>query len=180
MTSNIKITIKQEKPIVNIISKTNNPVIRVENNGKPGIKGDSAFVIAVNNGFVGTEIEWLESLKSNYKTYICGEVGGIGGHRAVYLLDNDIIKYCTNTDFNIAKKLIGITTQASNYLDNQIVQKYGEITDNSFNFDLDLPIYLGENGLITQVYPVNTCIILGFPLSLNKMYINIQQPIILS
>ena len=86
----------------------------------------------------------------------------------------------SNTDFNIAKKLIGITTQASTYLNSQTVQKSGEITDSSFNFDLNLPIYLGENGLITQVLPLNTCIILGFPLSFNKMYINIQQPIILS
>ena len=33
-------------------------------NGADGIDGDSAYDIAVNNGFVGTEIEWLESLKS--------------------------------------------------------------------------------------------------------------------
>jgi hypothetical protein len=39
--------------------------------GLPGTPGDSAYTVAVNNGFVGTEEEWLESLK--------GEDGGDGG-----------------------------------------------------------------------------------------------------
>ena len=33
------------------------------NDGDPGEDGDSAYIIAVNNGFVGTETDWLESLK---------------------------------------------------------------------------------------------------------------------
>ena len=31
-----------------------------------GSDGDSAYTIAVSEGFVGTEAEWLESLKANY------------------------------------------------------------------------------------------------------------------
>jgi hypothetical protein len=31
----------------------------------PGPKGDSAYEVALNNGFVGTELEWLETLKAN-------------------------------------------------------------------------------------------------------------------
>lgn len=31
--------------------------------GAPGADGDSAYTIAVNNGFIGTEEQWLESLK---------------------------------------------------------------------------------------------------------------------
>ncbi len=31
--------------------------------GKDGINGKSAYQIAVDNGYVGTELEWLESLK---------------------------------------------------------------------------------------------------------------------
>lgn len=33
--------------------------------GDPGENGDSAYVVAVKNGFVGTEKEWLESLKGD-------------------------------------------------------------------------------------------------------------------
>jgi hypothetical protein len=31
--------------------------------GDPGINGESAYQVAVRNGFVGTESEWLNSLK---------------------------------------------------------------------------------------------------------------------
>lgn len=44
--------------------------------GLPGLDGDSAYDIAVDNGFVGTEVEWLASLKGER-----GEAGtpGIDG-----------------------------------------------------------------------------------------------------
>ena len=35
--------------------------------GKPGERGESAYEIAVRNGFKGTESQWLESLKSELK-----------------------------------------------------------------------------------------------------------------
>lgn len=35
-------------------------------NGSKGSSGDSAYVVATNNGFEGTEEEWLESLKLGY------------------------------------------------------------------------------------------------------------------
>lgn len=31
---------------------------------EPGINGSSAYELAVANGFVGSEVDWLESLKS--------------------------------------------------------------------------------------------------------------------
>lgn len=157
----IKITLKQEKPIITL--KQEKPIITIKNNGSPGLKGDKG-----DSGVM--------------QEFICGEINGIGGHRVVYL-DNEynLIKYASNTNLNSIKKIVGITTQASTYLNNQNVQTLGEITDTSFNFtDLDSPIYLGNDGLLTQNYPDGTCIILGFPLSLNKMYIKIQQLIILS
>lgn len=40
-----------------------------------GIKGDSAYEIAIQNGFEGTETEWLESLKGEKGN--TGDVGGI-------------------------------------------------------------------------------------------------------
>lgn len=33
--------------------------------GAPGPQGDSAYQIAVKNGFMGTELEWLQTLKGN-------------------------------------------------------------------------------------------------------------------
>ena len=148
----IKITLKKEKP-----------VITIKNNGLSGPKGDKG-----------------ESGK--IETFICGENVGIGGHRVVYLDNaNRLIKYASNDNLNSVKKIVGITTQASTFENEQNVITSGELSDPSFNFtNINEPIYLGTNGLITQNYPSGTCIILGFALSLNKMYVNIQQLIILS
>lgn len=33
--------------------------------GVDGLAGDSAYIVAVKNGFSGTQTEWLQSLKSN-------------------------------------------------------------------------------------------------------------------
>lgn len=148
----IKITLKKEKP-----------VITIKNNGLSGPKGEKG-----DSGKI--------------ETFICGETGGIGGHRVVYLDNaNRLIKYASNDNLNSVKKIVGITTQASTFENEQNVITSGELSDPSFNFtNINEPIYLGTNGLITQNYPSCTCIILGFALSLNKMYVNIQQLIILS
>lgn len=47
--------------------------------GAVGAVGKSAYDIAVDNGFEGTEAEWLESLKADteeIKVYIDNQIGG--------------------------------------------------------------------------------------------------------
>jgi hypothetical protein len=51
-------------PIINIEETILEYTIFVEDLKIPGSKGDSAYVIALNNGFLGTELEWLNSLKA--------------------------------------------------------------------------------------------------------------------
>lgn len=50
-------------------------ILVVEESGKPGDPGKSAYQIAVDHGFVGTEEEWLESLE--------GDPGPAGGGAAM-------------------------------------------------------------------------------------------------
>ncbi len=44
---------------------TSYPVIEILEITERGLDGKSAYQIAVNNGFVGTELEWLSSLQGN-------------------------------------------------------------------------------------------------------------------
>ena len=57
-----------------------------------GIYGKSAYEIAVENGFQGTETEWLESLK--------GETPDLSGYYSnqnlIALTSEEIIKICQN------------------------------------------------------------------------------------
>lgn len=59
----------------NVIEITPQPTTIIEINSSPvPIKGDqgeqglSAYAVAVENGFVGTELEWLESLKIQWNS----------------------------------------------------------------------------------------------------------------
>lgn len=56
-----------------------------------GVAGKSAYEIAVQNGFKGTEVEWLESLK--------GEVPDLSlfysEQNLISLTSEEIIKICT-------------------------------------------------------------------------------------
>lgn len=45
-----------------IIQNRTVPVIKLEPQGLPGMRGKSAYQVAVDNGFVGTESQWLASL----------------------------------------------------------------------------------------------------------------------
>lgn len=52
-----------------VVKETDNKIVEVISTGKQGISGKSAYTIAIENGFNGTEEEWLSSLKGNPFTY---------------------------------------------------------------------------------------------------------------
>ena len=52
-----------------LVKEINNKIVEVISKGKQGIPGKSAYIIAVENGFEGTEEEWLSSLKGEAFTY---------------------------------------------------------------------------------------------------------------
>lgn len=52
-----------------VVKEIDNKIIEVISTGKQGISGKSAYTIAIENGFKGTEKEWLLSLKGSPFTY---------------------------------------------------------------------------------------------------------------
>ncbi len=67
-------------------------------NSQAGIKGESAYDIAVKNGFVGTEKEWLKSLKG--ETPYIGENGNwfVGTLDTGVAATPDLDKYYSEAD----------------------------------------------------------------------------------
>ena len=82
--------------------------------GADGINGKSAFEIAVENGFVGTEAEWLESLK--------GKDGAVGpqGEQGPPGKDGvtpDMSEYPTKADYeDLQRKLQSLQDSAMDYI----------------------------------------------------------------
>ena len=78
-----------------------------ELSGGSGTAGKSAYEIAVDNGFVGTETEWLESLKGEQ-----GEAGRSITRIATDENNNVIVTFSDNSTQNIGQLNIDVDVQA--------------------------------------------------------------------
>lgn len=108
----------------------------------------------------------------------------LGGHRIVMLNNLGKVEYAFNDDVAHLDRIIGMTTGAASLNAVANVLNIGELSEPSWDWLLNLPIYLGVNGLMTQVEPVFPgsifSVIVGFPITANTIFINIGFPIILN
>lgn len=97
----------------------------------------------------------------------------ISGHRFVCAGLNGNVRYASNADETCINTVLGITIGAALAGDPLNLLRNGEIDEPSWNWLLDLPIYLGLNGFITQTPPTSPSkfsLIVGFPLSATKVF----------
>jgi hypothetical protein len=103
----------------------------------------------------------------------------MSGHRMVFINENEEAEYVSSANPFHANKVIGMTTGA--VISGLIgIQRGGELTEPSWNWTLDIPIWIGIDGLLTQVQPVlGFSLIIGFPITQTKIFISIREPIFL-
>lgn len=159
--------------------------VSLSNSGPQGAQGESAYDIAVSNGFVGTELEWLDSLSATNATKTTTTLlasGAIGGSRIVITNGDGTASYADATNQNHKHKIIGITENAANNNDVLTIITSGELTDNAFNFTTGTPIFLGVNGLLTQTAPSSPSFqhIIGVAKNSTTIIIQQNQPILLA
>ncbi len=100
----------------------------------------------------------------------------LGGHRAV-VTDNGLAYYADNTNADHSNIVLGITLGAVNAGDPASVVTLGELPG-LFGLTPNAPIYLSNNGILTQVVPTTGFIQqLGTAIVSDRMLVNIQ-PII--
>ena len=135
----INITVDEINESVNIIvTEISTPIsLQVSEMGAQGLQGLSAYQIAVNNGFVGTEAQWLLSLQATGQIKIYQEVptGLLNGINATF-----------TTLFNFVSGTLEI------FLNGQlqkIVNDYQLIGNNTIN--LNTSPTAGENILINYI-----------------------------
>jgi len=110
--------------------------------------------------------------------YTAGD--NLSGHRIVMLDSTGVLVYADNTVAASSLRVLGMTIGSSTLGTLVNVQKFGELVDPSWNWSVNLPIYLGLNGLLTQVPPSNPAkfsLIVGFAISATSIFINTQPPI---
>ena len=122
---------------------------------------------------------------------IPGPVGGgtqqypagvaLGGHRMVVLNDTGHAIYADKDMPAHAGKVLGMTTGAVALGDLTTIQTGGEITEPSWTWTLDTPVWLGSNGLLAQAMPTTGfSLIIGFPITATKLFINLREPLFLN
>ena len=116
-------------------------------------------------------------------TYPAG-TGAISGHRVVTLDSGHNAIYASNDTLAHANKLLGVTLNAALASDPVNVQRLGELTEPSWNWTPDLPVYLGKNGHLTQTPPSAAdsvfSVVVGFPVTSTTLFVSIGNPIILT
>lgn len=170
--STIEVTGAGNPVILNItpvIERTS--ILRIDT----GKTGKSAYQIAVQNGFVGTEVQWLASLQGSSALLYATLVASIplGGNRAI--MANG--QYADFTDISTLGKVIGITQVAVDIGESVNIVYAGNL--NGFTgLTINEPVYLSSNGTLTQILPTSGYIQkLGQATSSDTILININAPI---
>ena len=106
----------------------------------------------------------------------------IGGHRVVVLKASGAPEYADNTNSSHTNKVLGITLNAGNSGDTISVVRSGEVVEPTWNWTLDLPVFLGTNGLLTQSAPANPAVfsqVVGFPVDATTLFVTLREPLLL-
>lgn len=149
--------------IVNVIEKADPLVITIR---VPGIRGPI--------GKIGKTGEPGRSQVIELPTTVA-----LGGHRAVRSLAGDVV-YANSTDLPGANLVLGITTGSSAPGDIAYIQTAGLMTEGSWAWLDDFPIFCGEAGVLTQTPPaLGFSLIVGIAISATQIFLGPRPPIFL-
>ncbi|MFH0995806.1 MAG: hypothetical protein V1844_09960 [Pseudomonadota bacterium] len=157
----VEITEDSSLNIVEIVDETVENIIEITDAGiTPGPKGEPGAA-----GGILIEYPARESLS---------------GHRIVVLNEDQDAIYADHSIMVHANKILGMTTGASVAGAAVTIQTGGELTEPSWDWELDIPVWLSSNGLLSQTPPTTGfSLIVGFPISSTKLFISIHEPIYL-
>lgn len=172
-----------------VVEESDIEVVSVLEQGIPGIQGPQG--IQGEQGIQGIQgVPGPKGDKGDQGPR--GQSGGISydypaaihlsGHRMVTLDESGAAIYASNSNLGHANRVVGMTTNAAVPGDQVTIQKFGELTEPSWNWQLDKPVYLAADGFLTQeppTQPAKFSLVVGFPISANTVFINLQLPIIL-
>lgn len=104
--------------------------------------------------------------------------GAISGHRVMRCTSSGKVSYADSGTPSHAHSVIGISTNAAADNETVNVQFSGEVTEPSWNWTPNLPVFNGANGYLTQTPPTTGySLIVGFALTSTKIVVGIKQPI---
>lgn len=108
----------------------------------------------------------------------------IGGHRVVSVDTSGNAVYADATDVSTVSRILGVTQSSSAAAAPVFAYSICNITEPSWNWDVNKPVFLREEGLLTQSDPsslgLKFSIVVGIPTSPTSIIISIGQPVVLA
>ena len=106
--------------------------------------------------------------------------GALGGQRMVKANPDGTVSYANTTNIADAGKVLGMTDFAVVDGEEVVIVREGLMQFEGFNFDIALPVYLSDNGLVSQTASVSGFSqIVGFAENPTSLFLNLREPIIL-
>lgn len=104
----------------------------------------------------------------------------LGGHRLVRALGDGRVGYADKDTLAHAPCVLGLTLNAAAAGAEARVLRRGEVQEPGWNWTAQQPVFLGNNGLLTQIAPVTGfSLAVGFPMAPDRLFISIRDAIIL-
>jgi len=105
--------------------------------------------------------------------------GAIGGHKAI-CNDNGSAIYADNTDLSTAHTFVGISYNAAADGDTVSIVTARAVTEVTWNWTPQQPIYIGKDGTLTQAAPTSGYIRrIGFAQTATTVFVQPSQPLFL-
>ena len=106
--------------------------------------------------------------------------GPIGGHRAVCAAFSGYVKYSDSRNVAGAMSVVGISLHAAEDGDDIHIANSGEVVEPSWSWVQDLPIFVGVEGVLTQVPPdTGFQLVVAVATSPTSALLSIKQPIVI-
>lgn len=107
-------------------------------------------------------------------------VQALGGHRAVVSAGEHGADYADAYNPAHVGRVIGVTTGAASQDSEVSVQSFGPLEELSWSWVAGEDIFLGANGLLTQVLPPEVAFMqrVGQALTPTRMWVDISEPIL--
>lgn len=134
-----------------------------------------------DDNWVSQPVDSVDDLSANTAIQVVKIAAvALSGHRAVLLDTNKQAIYADNATLAHANRVYGITISAADAGQEINIVTRGEIEEPSWNWDVTLPIFLGTNGTLVQIpSAAGYTKKLGYAISPTRMFVNINQHIIL-
>lgn len=150
-----------------------NPVLA---DGEVGFEKDTKKFKFGDGVSAWNSLAYVEAQDGSTLERIAGSA--ISGHRMVASDGTTGVQYAGS---NFLDRIpIGLTLNAAGVGDPLVIKMYGEVTEPSWSWDVALPVYMGEDGVLTQTPPdVGLLVIVGTPTATDKLFVSIEEIIFL-